>query len=123
MYTARCTRVLGIAFLQDSGGLERRWDAFLAFLVLRLLRLFFELLRALGAGNIMLVICLTGLRHRFFFFLGSAAGDNGGGGGSSCFFVKNNLVWGGSMRGLTRWDLDRPTGNRRKDHAQGCWRT
>ena len=34
----------------------------------------------LGAGNIMLVICLTGLRNRFFFFLSSAAGDGGGGG-------------------------------------------
>ena len=34
----------------------------------------------LGAGNIMLLICLTGLRNRFFF-LSSAAGDGGGNGG------------------------------------------
>ena len=36
-------------------------------------------------------------------------------------FVKNNLIWDGSVRGWSRWDLDRPTGNRSKDRGQCCW--
>ena len=38
-------------------------------------------------------------------------------------FVKNKVIWVGSVRGCSRWDLDRPTGDRSKDHGQGCWHT
>ena len=54
--------------------------SFLLFLFFGSLDSFLNGCVRLGAGKIMLVICLTGLRNRLFF-LSSAAGDGGGGGG------------------------------------------
>ena len=54
--------------------------SFLLFLFFGSLRSFLNGCVRLGAGNIMLVISLTGLRNRFFFFLSSAASEGGGGG-------------------------------------------